>query len=91
MILFRGDEAMYERSIKTINSFHIFPGSRILDQQGAGGKTGLGQRVKLLSILFTWLRDGLFRYNVKTFSVAPYFPTHISLKHCISPGSHFRS
>ena len=23
--LFRGDEAMYERSIKTINSFHIFP------------------------------------------------------------------
>jgi hypothetical protein len=23
--LFRGDEAMYERSIKTINSFHILP------------------------------------------------------------------
>jgi len=23
--LFRGDEAMYERSIKTINSFYIFP------------------------------------------------------------------
>ena len=23
--LFRGDEAMYERSIKTINSFNIFP------------------------------------------------------------------
>ena len=23
--LFRGDEAMYERSIKTINSFNIYP------------------------------------------------------------------
>ena len=26
-VLFRGDEAMYERSIKTINSFNIFPES----------------------------------------------------------------
>jgi len=40
--LFRGDEIMYERSIKTINSIQHFSRSRILDTKRIENKVGLG-------------------------------------------------
>jgi hypothetical protein len=41
--LFRGDEVMYERSIKTINSFAIYPEAEYWIKAGIKIKAGMGR------------------------------------------------
>ena len=83
--LFRGDEAMYERSIKTINSFHILAEAEYWIERELKVKVGWDDgKSALHNISINWLRDGFPEYKSSIFWVAPRLSIYTITLHALA-------